>query len=406
MNIPVFDISAKYQGGFSVPRERTDLLVVHHAAALYRTATGPEDVASIANWHVHGRGWSGIGYGEVLAEMTNGGSVAAYVVSDPLTQRAHIWDRNDHAWGICAATNFGDQLPDEKWIAGLAARLAEAKRRFPKAKIVGHGEAARKSHPTSCPGGRWLAWKPRLLELVDRELAGAGSGRLPASYSELSGLRGPGQLSAEQAAAYVIRRGCVYPAHDVRVIANHFAFYARAAGLNFDLVWAQVLHETSEQQPSGAWWPLSSWWAQRPRRNGGGLGVTGKEQRARPATPARFVDGDLLGIWARRPDGLWAEGISFPTWEHAARAHIGRLVLYAIGSGETRDQQELAAYANRVRRLAEHGWGSVATLKALGREHNPANIGRPEREHVGWAWPGTHYGASIARVANQLLEAI
>lgn len=401
MTIPVFDLSSTYQGGFTVQRTATRHLVVHHAAALYPTPRGQDDVASIARYHTGTRGWPGIGYHEVIAETVTGGPLAAYLVSDPGQARAHVFGRNGAAFGICAATNFGDQLPPEAWIAALAARLAEARRRWPQAEIVGHTEIALPDHATSCPGRRWLDWKPRLLQAVEAALRDTSSPPSPATYSELSSLEGAGVLTAEDAAAWVIRRGCVYVPFDVRVIANAFAHYAQLAGLNFDLVWAQVIHETSAQQPGGQWWPLSSWWAQRPRRNGGGVGVTGATQLRRPATPARLVDGDLVELWAPR-DGQWYEGISFPSWDHAARAHVGRLVLYTMGAGRTSAQQELARYAQRVRPLARHGWGSAPTLKELGRVHNRANVGRPPREHVGWASPGDAYGARVAAIATTL----
>jgi hypothetical protein len=165
------------------------------------------------------------------------------------------------------------------------------------------------------------------------------------------------------------------------------------------------VHETSGQQPSGAWWPLSSWWAQRPRRNPAGIGVTGATKPRRPTSLTRQVDGDTITTWAELPNGTWAEGISFPTWEHGIRAQVGRLVLYTLGAGDTKARQRLAAYANRVRPLDQEAWGSVATLKALGAVHNPANIGKPrKRWKAGWAWDGAEYGARIAAKANEMLE--
>jgi hypothetical protein len=167
---PVIDLSTQYQGGFTRPRRSTALLVVHHAADHYPQATGPQDVAAIARWHVHNNGWPGIGYHEVIAEQTNGGPVAAYLVSDPETQRAHIALQNDIAWGICCAADFANGLPAAKWIDALADRLAGAQRRWPDGEIVGHGERARPGHETSCPGSCWLAWKPDLLAAVAARL--------------------------------------------------------------------------------------------------------------------------------------------------------------------------------------------------------------------------------------------
>lgn len=394
----VFDRTRHHQGGFTTHRPHTRYLVVHHAAALYRTATGDEDVASIARYHLS-KGWSGIGYHEVLAEVTNGGPIAAYVVSNPDLQRAHVALRNDECWGICCATNFGAQLPEGKWIDALAERLATAKRRYPNAQIVGHQEIARPGYTTSCPGTRWKEWKPRLLRQVEALLAAptpTPTLPTPGTYTEVSGLAGRAPITDAQAAAVVIRRGSPYSAYSVQEIAAHVWHYAELAELNALLVWAQILHETDY---------LRSWWAQRPRRNSAGIGVTGRYVTTRPPTIARVVDGDLIGVWARQ-GSEWVEGVSFPTWEHSIRAQIGRLLLYTIGGGMTKAQQNLAAYANAVRRLPPHGWSSVATLKALGRVHNPANIGRPDNDHVGWAWPGTEYGMRIAEKANAILREI
>jgi hypothetical protein len=228
----------------------------------------------------------------------------------------------------------------------------------------------------------------------------------PAPYRELSGLFGAPQLSAEQAAAAVARRGSLYPPADLRAIADQYWRYAASAGLNADLAWAQLIHETSAQQQGGAWWPLSSWWAQRPQRNPAGLGVTGRVQRLRPSSVGRSVDGVPIGTWAQRPDGRWAEGLSFPSWEHAVRAHLGRLLLYAQGVSGTPDQQALARWAQACRPLPAELWGSVATLRALGAAHNPVNLGCPRAAWAGWAVPGDDYGADIAAAANALLGAV
>lgn len=402
----VRDLTAAYQGGYTIPRRQTRYLVVHHAAALYPSATGEQDVASIARWHTAGRGWPGIGYHEVLAEQVNGGPLAAYVVSDPDLQRAHVLGHNDDSFGICAATNFGDRLPEEKWIVALAERLAAARRRYPQAQIIGHKERTVAGGATSCPGTRWHEWKPRLLRLVDSIGREQPAGPTPthSSYTEYSGLYGTGRASVEQAVAFVVRRGSLYPHWSLREIFGHVHHYAAESGLNSDLLIAQIIHETSGKQPSGAWWPLSSWWAQRPRRNPAGIGVTGRTASRRPSSITRQVDGDTITTWAELPDGRWAEGISFPTWEHGIRAQVGRLILYTQGPGDTPARQRLAAYANRVRPLDQEAWGSVATLRALGAIHNPANLGKPrKRWKSGWAWNGEKYGAKIAATANELV---
>jgi hypothetical protein len=115
----------------------------------------------------------------------------------------------------------------------------------------------------------------------------------------------------------------------------------------------------------------------------------------KPTVTTRSVQGTILPTWAQRTDGAWLEGISFPSWEWAIRAQVGRLLLNA-GTFDTGDRQALAAFANEVRPLPEAAWGSVVTLKALGHVHNPAGYG--------WAWPGDEYGAALARMANAIVR--
>jgi N-acetylmuramoyl-L-alanine amidase-like protein len=161
------DVRREFQGQFAAPRPTTRLLVVHHAAANYTPVNGIDDVRAIARYHVQTRGWSGVGYHEILAEQTPGGPIACYVTSDPLTIRAHIWGRNHEAFGICMAADFTHGLPPQKWIDALSLRLVEARRRWTNATIVGHKDSALSGHGTSCPGERWAAWKPALVRQVD-----------------------------------------------------------------------------------------------------------------------------------------------------------------------------------------------------------------------------------------------
>jgi hypothetical protein len=171
------------------------------------------------------------------------------------------------------------------------------------------------------------------------------------------------------------------------VIAGYYWEDCRAAGLNADLVWAQLIHETGG---------LSSWWSQRPQRNGAGLGVTGVTTHSAPLTRSRIADGVAIGTWSYNSHKAWAEGLSFPSWEVSARAHVGRLLLYASGLGATADQRALTRWARLCRPLNAALYGSAPTLRELGRVHNQSG--------QGWADPGTEYGQNIADGANFLLS--
>jgi hypothetical protein len=86
---------------------------------------------------------------------------------------------------------------------------------------------------------------------------------------------------------------------------------------------------------------LTSKASQPPRRNPAGIGITGAS----------------------------TEGVSFPNWNKAVRAHVGRLAAYAIPKGKgTQAQKALIAEALRVRDLDDSKRGSAVRLKGL--SHN------------------------------------
>lgn len=162
-----YNMIGRFQGGYRDMRPTTDLIIVHHAAALYRQLTGAEDVQAVANYHVNTRKWPGIGYHCCIAEEENGGPVARYDVSDVRLERAHIYGLNSRAVGVSCLTNFVG-MPDQKWIDGLAVVVGEWATRWPKARIMGHGEVALPGHGTLCPGPLWHEWKSTLLRLVNK----------------------------------------------------------------------------------------------------------------------------------------------------------------------------------------------------------------------------------------------
>lgn len=163
------EVARRYtrDGGYTRKRARTDYVVVHHAAAVYRTNQGVDDVFAIAKYHwdlpPNGNGWPGIGYHEVLAEEWNGGPIARYIVSTPELERAHVWGQNHIAYGICCAHNFS-QIPDKKWIDAIGAAVLQAKLMYPAATIVGHKDISLPGHSTGCPSPVWDQWKPYIVD--------------------------------------------------------------------------------------------------------------------------------------------------------------------------------------------------------------------------------------------------
>lgn len=162
-----YNMTGRFQGGYKDMRRSTEIIIVHHAAALYKQLTGAEDVQVVANYHVNTKKWPGIGYHTCIAEEENGGQVARYDVSDPRLVRAHVWGLNDRAVGVSCLTNF-EGMPEQKWIDGLAVVVGEWAQRWPNARIMGHGEVALPGHGTLCPGPLWHEWKSTLLRLVGK----------------------------------------------------------------------------------------------------------------------------------------------------------------------------------------------------------------------------------------------
>ena len=141
-----------------------------------------------------------------------------------------------------------------------------------------------------------------------------------------------------------------YTDDDVRTIIRRYWSTAPAVGLDPLVVVAQMVLETNA---------LDSFWAQRPRRNPAGIGVTGE-----------------AGV-----------GLSFPDWATSVRAHCGRLLAYAIPAGEgTPGQKVMIDEALSFRPLPQAFRGAAPTLARL--------VGK-------WA-TDPEYAKKISRIANEI----
>src|SRR5215211_2415312 len=181
------------------------------------------------------------------------------------------------------------------------------------------------------------------------------------------------QGTAEQCSRYILAR--VHGEYNATDIASVIvpAYFSVCASVSMDpvMLLAQMIHETG---------CLTSWWSQRPRRNPAGIGVTGRTSPNQPTA----------GAWALR-DGIWAEGVSFPTWkDDSIPAHAGRLLAYALRDDQANDlQRAMIARALSYRPLPAHFRGVAPTWRGLN--------GR-------WAVPGTTYSDKIAQIANAMLR--
>jgi hypothetical protein len=156
---------------------------------------------------------------------------------------------------------------------------------------------------------------------------------------------------AEKPIAFLLERAHgEYSDADVRNIVEDYYATAPAAGLDPLLIVAQMVEETGH---------LTSFWSQRPRRNPAGIGVTGQP----------------------------GEGVSFPDWKTAVRAHAGRLLAYALPKGsENAFQRTLIAEALTFRPLPDALRGAAPTLEGL----------------VGTWAADPQYAKKLASVANQI----
>ena len=160
--------------------------------------------------------------------------------------------------------------------------------------------------------------------------------------------------SVGQVSTYLLARPHgVYSEAEVKAIADDYFAVAGPVGLDPLIAASQMIEETAH---------LSSFWSQPPRHNMAGIGVTGEA----------------------------GAGVSFPSAQEGVRAHIGRLLAFALKAGaETPGQLSLIEEALSFRPLSSDHRGVAPTLGGL--------AGR-------WA-ADLQYANKIARIANQVIGA-
>ena len=142
----------------------------------------------------------------------------------------------------------------------------------------------------------------------------------------------------------------VYTDTQVNTILKKYVTLSTKVGLDPLLVVSQMLEETGH---------LTSAKSQPPQRNPAGIGAT---------------DGG-------------AKGASFATWDNAIRAHVGRLLAYALAEGEeTPAQRALIKQALKVRDLSDDLRGHAPVLAGLAGT---------------WA-TDKQYAKKISKIANEI----
>lgn len=133
-------------------RKETKLIIVHCAATPPNMDIGRKE---INEWHVN-KGWSGIGYHFVIRR--NGKVEIGRAIEEI---GAHAEGYNSVSVGVCLVGGVNDKnIPEANFTpaqwAALTDLLKKLKGKYPKAKIIGHNEVAKKACP-SFNVQKWLA---------------------------------------------------------------------------------------------------------------------------------------------------------------------------------------------------------------------------------------------------------
>ncbi len=224
------------------------------------------------------------------------------------------------------------------------------------------------AHPPLGPEPLFRAW-----------VAGLPTTPAPSNYTELSPILGTPKATRAQL-RFTVHKKSFYTQQEVDTFFDLYWKLATETGVDSIIPIAQMLHETAD---------LTSFWCARPQRNPAGIGVNGVAQQREPNNKNNWAYNTQRNQWER--------GVSFPTWvSDAIPAHLGRLLQYAIIiGGETPEQRVLMYRSSATRPFPPRARGSAPQLRELGYAHNPAL--------AGWAKPGDHYGAAIAKRANVLM---
>jgi N-acetylmuramoyl-L-alanine amidase/Mannosyl-glycoprotein endo-beta-N-acetylglucosaminidase len=198
---------------------------------------------------------------------------------------------------------------ERQWLQGHIKELAHAE----YVALCRHFGLA----PSSSAGGGGTVAHP--------QPNGAGGAVGPAST-----FIAPRRASRAQLETFVLGRGPTVGDEAASEIVRLYDKTCTAVSVDPLLLVAQMVLETGG---------LTSFWSQPPRRNLAGIGVTGE-----------------AGV-----------GKKFPDWPRAVRAHVGRMLRYAVREGaETNAQRPLIEEALQVRRLPKQLWGVAPAVGNLG----------------------------------------
>ena len=280
------------------------------------------------------------------------------------TRYKGITDGNSHLWGI-EIENRGtpsDPYPKEQ-IEAVVWRCRQIRKKLgikDPDMLTRHRDICwpRGRKPDTSDRFPWKEVRKRVFAASDPTDAGGGKPVEPdkpkkptRKVTTRSKLLAKPRATADQAYEFIVAKpNGEYSDKDVRTIVDLYWKEAPAVGLDPLLMVVQMAHETGY---------LSSDWAARPKRNPAGIGVTGEP----------------------------GKGVKFPSWSKAVRAHLGRVLAYAIPKGgENPAQAKLIKEALEWRALPDDYRGVAAQLGGFTKK---------------WA-TDKKYGDKLAKLANDI----
>jgi hypothetical protein len=181
-----------------------------------------------------------------------------------------------------------------------------------------------------------------MSSLMARQPSTSSTASLPA-LALTSKLLAPARIDSARASRYFRRTPHgAYTNSDIDYIVQHYLAACRPVGLDPLVCFSQIQIETGH---------FTSYWAARPRCNPAGIGVTGE------TNPDGTPKGISFGRWGWDSESVGGGSI---------RAHVGRLLLYAIQVGHgTPAQNVLMTEAKRWRPYPDDRRGKVTTVGGL-----------------------------------------
>lgn len=164
----VHDVTHLFQIPLVWPREALQVgritgIAVHHEAVLWMRpdATVEEEInhlRAIDRYHREVKQYGGFAYH--LASFPTG---RIYQVTSLKQMGAHVYQKNDHLYGIMLAGLFSVTVPGDKQLNATAAGIAHIDNFLGrKVEVKGHREWATAGSSTACPGNTHAQWVPGL----------------------------------------------------------------------------------------------------------------------------------------------------------------------------------------------------------------------------------------------------